>query len=393
MQLTGDLSDFALTDILQILALSRKTGIVWLEGPGWAGKIVVESGRITEASAQPGETLTDSLALAGLLGPDAMATSRAGADNTDFQLEKMLVGSGILTRNGLTAAARRHTQRVIGRLVRLEKGRFSIELGESPLPQSADGLRLTEGLDVGEALLYAAHEQDESYKERDLLSAADAAQAGGLNLNGGRETRPLVVRKAAQDSYEKTLAGDAPGTLNHDRSTMLCSLLAEMRQHSFEAEVSLLIMRYASELASRGILFAIKDSKLCGLGQFGLSKGKGKDGKSADELVRELCLPLDADSVFAHVVRTGEPFVGGMPDSYWFSELLSRIGGFGQDLKLFVLPLSCNESPAFVIYGDNYPGTTELKGVRELVALASQASLVLERIALQRRVLQLESGS
>ena len=389
MQLTGDLSDFALTDILQILALSRKTGIVWLEGAGWAGKIVVESGRITEASTQPGESLTDSLTLAGLVGPDTLRAFGKGGDSTDVHLEKVLVGGGILSRNRLTAAARRHTQRVIGKLVRIEKGRFSIALGESTLPRSADGLRLTEGLDVGEALLYAAHEQDESYKAQDLISAAD--EAGGFNLNGGRETRPLAGRSLAQDPYDKTLDGDAPGTENHDRSTMLCSLLAEMRQHSFEAEVSLLIMRYASELATRGILFAIKGSTLCGLGQFGLSQGK--DGKSADQLVRELCLPLDADSVFARVVRTGEPFVGGMPDSYWFSELLSRVGGFGHDLKLFVLPLTCNELPAFVIYGDNYPGTSELKGVRELVALASQASLVLDRIALQRRVVQLESGS
>ena len=104
MQLTGDLSDFALTDILQILALSRKTGMVLLEGAEWAGKIVVENGRITEASMQPGESLADSLAVAGLIGPDAMRGP--GADRTDNQLETLLVGSGILTRNGLTAAAR-----------------------------------------------------------------------------------------------------------------------------------------------------------------------------------------------------------------------------------------------------------------------------------------------
>jgi hypothetical protein len=388
MQLTGDLSDFALTDILQILALSRKTGMVLLEGAGWAGKIIVESGRITEASVQPGESLGDSLALAGLIGPDVIRGP--GADRTDNQLEQLFVGSGILTRNGLTAAARRHTQRVIGKLVRLEKGRFSIALGEAMVPQSVDGLRLTEGLDVGEALLYAAHEEDESYKERELQTLTQDDDQGGFSFNGGRETRPLSGR--SEDPYAmKPGEGDAPGAENYDRSSLLCSLLAEMGQNSFEAEVSLMIMRYASELATRGILFAIKDSKLCGLGQFGLHQGK--DGKSADELVRELCLPLDVDSVFARVVRTGEPFVGGTPDGYWFAELLSRVGGFGRDLKLFVLPLTCNDAPAFVIYGDNYPGKAELKGMRELVALASQASLVLERIALRRRVVQLESGS
>ncbi len=390
MQLTGDLSDFALTDILQILALSRKTGMVLLEGAGWAGKIIVENGRITEAWAQPGETLADSLALAGLLSPDA-ARAHSIAGRTDGKLEALLVGRGILTRNGLTAAARRHTQRVIGRLVRQEKGRFSIALGEALLPQSVGSLRLVDGLEVGEALLFAAHEQDESFKERDLQRLNEEDDYS-FNLNGGRETRPLSERgdlkelRAMEPRSEELL-----GPEHHDRSALLCSLLAEMRQHSFEAEVSLLIMRYASELASRGILFAIKDSKLCGLGQFGV--GHGKDGKSADELVREICLPLDADSVFARVVKTGEAFVGEMPDSYWFSELLSHVGGFGHELQLFVLPLTCNDSAAFVIYGDNYPGQGDLNGVTELVALASQASLVLERIALQRRVVQLESGS
>jgi len=390
MQLTGDLSDFALTDILQILALSRKTGMVLLEGAGWAGKIIVENGRITEAWAQPGESLADSLALAGLLSPDA-ARAHSIAGRTDGRLEALLVGSGTLTRNGLTAAARRHTQRVIGRLVRQEKGRFSIALGEALLPQSVGSLRLVDGLEVGEALLFAAHEQDESFKERDLQRLNEEDDYS-FNLNGGRETRPLSERgdlrelRALEPRAEELL-----GPEHHDRSALLCSLLAEMRQHSFEAEVSLLIMRYASELASRGILFAIKDSKLCGLGQFGV--GHGKDGKSADELVREICLPLDADSVFARVVKTGEAFVGEMPDSYWFSELLSHVGGFGHEIQLFVLPLTCNDSAAFVIYGDNYPGQGDLNGVTELVALASQASLVLERIALQRRVVQLESGS
>lgn len=388
MQLTGDLSDFALTDILQILALSRKTGMVLLEGAGWAGKIVIESGRITEAWAAPGDSLADSLVLAGLISPE-MANSVDG--NWTDRLEALLVGRGILTRNGLTAAARRHTQRVIGRLVRLEKGRFSIALGEALLPKSIGSLRLTEGLDVGEALLFAAHEQDESYKEREQQGRTEDDDPG-YRLNSGRDTRPLGVVPVARDSRAMEPREDrAPAAEPQDRSALLCSLLAEMKQHSFEAEVSLLIMRYASELASRGILFAIKDSKLCGLGQFGL--GHSKDGKSPDELVRELCLPLDGDSVFGRVVRTGEPFVGEIPDSYWFSELLTRVGGFGHALQLFVLPLTCNESPAFVIYGDNYPGKAELNGVTELVALASQASLVLERIALQRRVVQLESGS
>lgn len=390
MQLTGDLGDFALTDILQILSLSRKTGVVSLEGVGWEAKIEVEGGRITYSSLHPGETLTDSLALAGLLGDDALRTLAAIGGHKDSALERLLLESGILTRNGLKAAARRHTQRVIAKLVRLEKGRFSIALGEASLTPLTDGVRLVEGLDVAETLLKAVHEQDESYKEQERQTEKLSDDGAWLSLNGGRETRPLARRRDASNSAEAELSMDnLSGAANHNRSELLCSMLAEMKQHSFEAEISLMIMRYASELAARGILFMIKDAKLCGLGQFGLNHGA--EGESADEMVRELSLPLEADGVFARVVRTGEPFIGAMPDTYWFAELLSRIGGFGHELTLFVLPLTCNESSVYVIYGDNYPGNSEIGGLGELVALASQASLALERIALQRRVTELEA--
>jgi hypothetical protein len=71
--------------------------------------------------------LTESLSLAGLLGPH-QASLAVGSDLTQQQLEKLLVSTGVLTRNGLIAAIRRHTQRMIAKLVRQEKGRFSIAL-------------------------------------------------------------------------------------------------------------------------------------------------------------------------------------------------------------------------------------------------------------------------
>ena len=50
MHLNGDLSDFALADILQILSLGRKTGTLLVENGSLKGRIVIEAGRITGAS-------------------------------------------------------------------------------------------------------------------------------------------------------------------------------------------------------------------------------------------------------------------------------------------------------------------------------------------------------
>ena len=112
---------------------------------------------------------------------------------------------------------------------------------------------------------------------------------------------------------------------------------------------------------------------------------------AADRFVRSLRIPLDVDSLFSRVVRTGLPFVGPIPRDYWNIEILAKLGGVDHDLSLFALPLVCNDRTVFVVYGDNYPGGIDLGGISELEALASQASLVLEKIGLERRLMEAES--
>jgi hypothetical protein len=62
-------------------------------------------------------------------------------------------------------------------------------------------------------------------------------------------------------------------------------------------------------------------------------------------------------------------------------------------LSVFALPLVCNDRPIFVFYGDNYPGRTELSGIDELVALVNQASVVLEKIVLERMLEQMRRAN
>jgi hypothetical protein len=60
-------------------------------------------------------------------------------------------------------------------------------------------------------------------------------------------------------------------------------------------------------------------------------------------------------------------------------------------LSAFALPLVCNDRPVFIFYGDNYPGLTELTGLDELVALVNQASVVLEKIVLERMLNEIKN--
>ena len=397
MELTGDLSDFPLTDILQILALSRKTGTLALEAGVMNGRIIIEQGRITQASLRPGGTFADRLLQENMVTAEVLGGfMRVGGGDTGWTLESLLVESGVMTSREVELAAKRHIHTVVAALVCLERGRFGIALNQAGFQDSMSEIRLEEGLDIGEVLLEAATETDEvnrtgglipSFGLTELLESEERPEPS-FDPFAETEVVPRGVPAPAAKLPQSSRPWGHATAVDDDRS--LYSFLAELRSHSFEAEVSLLIMRYASEVVSRGILFVVKETEICGLGQFGV---EAVDHRNADERVREITIPLGGKSLFDNVVKTGAPFIGKITESYWHTEMLSHIGGSGRDLTVFALPITCNDELIFILYGDNYPDMRELVGIDALVTLVNQASIVLEKIVLERVVRDLRGNN
>ncbi|MEW6212864.1 MAG: DUF4388 domain-containing protein [Acidobacteriota bacterium] len=384
MELTGNLSDFALTDILQILALSRKTGVLSLEGADFQGKIFIEDGRVTFASLQPGETLADRLVREQKITTSVMKSlNEVAGEEGVWGLESLIIESGVMTKEELESAAKRHIRSVVASLIGIGKGRFWIDLNQDALLLPPSEIKLGYGLDIAEVLLEAAKEADESNRRRPYEPPSppparvkeQEALASIRSLVEGEDTG----RAANNGNYAE---------FHSSISNVLYSLLMELRSHSFEVEVSLLVMRYASEICSRGVLFLVRENEICGLGQFGF-KTRAPD-KSVDEEVRDLRLALDSKSIFTWVAQTGRPYIGPMPEDPLHTAMLSHLGGSPPGLSVFVLPLICRSRPMFIIYGDNYPGGKEMKGVNELVVLVNQASMVLEKIQLERMIKDLK---
>jgi hypothetical protein len=389
MELTGNLSDFALTDILQILALSRKTGVLSLEGTDSQGKILIEEGRITFASITPGETLADRLTREQKISPAVMKSLREATsfDQGVWGLEGLIVESGVMTSEDLEWAAKKHIRSVVASMVVMEKGRFWIDLNQDALLLPPGEVKINHGMDIAEVLLEAAKEADESNRRRPYNPTPPPPPPPP------RKPEPEAVATIrslleGEDTQTKSTGNGNYAEFKDSISSVLYSLLMELRSHSFEVEVSLLVMRYASEICSRGVLFLVKEDAICGLGQFGF-KSRWTE-KTVDEEVRDLKLPLDTNSVFSWVAETGRPFIGPMPEDRLHSFMLDHLGGNPSGLSVFILPLICRSRPMFLIYGDNYPGGREMKGVNELVVLVNQASMVLEKIQLERMVRNLK---
>src|SRR5436853_371779 len=97
MELTGKLSDFGLSDILQILALSKKTGTLSISNGGVEGQMVIEDGRITHACMRPGDSFAIFLLQEGLLS-EAMLQRLIDVTtngNTVWDFSSLVVESGI----------------------------------------------------------------------------------------------------------------------------------------------------------------------------------------------------------------------------------------------------------------------------------------------------------
>jgi Domain of unknown function (DUF4388) len=408
MHLNGDLSDFALADILQILSLGRKTGTLLVENGSVKGRIVIEEGRITGAEAQPGGNLADALIRRGKLNSDMLAQLRQiGASCPEWNLKSLLLESGLLSEREMEKAAVMHVCTLVARLVDIGKGSFRLLLNETALVHVWDNFKLAEGLDIGEVLLQSATESDEAQRVAEPAAKMASAQAEpasrkvlaagvGHSYKSGehhREAGRPPTNGAAGNGAGKVISGNgAPAAAepNQQRVERFYALLAELSANSALMEISLLVMRYASEFAARGVLFGVHEGELHGIGQFGVDRFV--HGKNIDGLIRDINLPITSDAVVARVARERSPYVGPLPHGYWNTELLQVIGGGHEGLQALAVPLLRNGSVVYVIYADNFGTSDQLIALDELIALTSVATLALDKTLLQQLVVGAEAN-
>jgi hypothetical protein len=417
MHLNGDLSDFALADILQILSLGRKTGTLLIENGSVKGRIIIEDGRITGAEAQPGGNLAEALVRRGRITADALAElRRIAATCPQWDFESLLLESGLLNESDVQQAAMMQIGTLVAQLVEIDKGRFRLLLNETALVNPRDNVKLTDGLDIGEVLLQSATKNDEARHTGELTGKMPAAAVEATRMMAGpfdylnhksvaaghshksSESHKEAVRPPAPTNGATTngggkhAAGNGAATASEpstSRTERFYALLAELSANSALMEISLLVMRYASEFASRGVLFGVHGGELHGIGQFGVDRFV--HSHQVDGLIRAIRLPLAGDALVAAVARQRSPFVGDLPPGYWNAEMLQTIGGGHEGLQVLAVPLLRNGEVVYVIYADNFGTTEPLIAEDELVALASVTTLALDKTLLQQRAVGAET--
>ena len=171
MSLVGSLEDLGLGDILQIISLSRKSGVLLLRSEHGEGQILFRDGRVTGATRKGGPTDLRSLLVGDEVVSEeafAAAVRTARADDTD--LESALCALPDLGRERLNELRRIQVERAAFTMFAWPTGDFSFEVREEF--ESVDAaLCIEPGIDAQFLAMEGARLGDES--DRDQAEEAD----------------------------------------------------------------------------------------------------------------------------------------------------------------------------------------------------------------------------
>ena len=167
----------------------------------------------------------------------------------------------------------------------------------------------------------------------------------------------------------------------------LKALLGELNEPSFDEEIPLLILRFASAFFVRGALFSVDRTtdELVGLGGFGV--GSSDPGR----LVRSIRVPLHADTVFSRAISERCGVRQPLWDSAWNTQLLTTLGG-PRPREAYTAPLMSPKGIEAVLYADNATEPRPFPDIALLEIFLQQAAAAMERAMLSRQLTTLRAS-
>lgn len=354
MTTRGRLDEVSFPDLLQILSSTRKSGKLTLTRRDAYGVVVFRHGRVVYAASERPRSAFGSLLVARGLVSEAVLREALEAQNRaarERRLGAILVEVGELAPGDLRSVMVEQLAGVFRDLLAWEEGYFKFQSYTVP--------------DRGEV----------------EVDCQDLVVDEGLEPDG------VLVRAMTRDTGPEDPRDPAPGD-GHTLGTLsLRQVMAEVRSPAFTGETTLQILRYASHVLRRGVLFVLGAGHARPLGQFGLEP---EDAPADGPRLRRLALPLDQPSVVAEAAASQETVCGRPARTAWNERLARALGG-GLPDEAVAIPVTVSGASAFVLYGDNAPGEEPIACTESLELLMIEAGLALEKTALERRLEEVEA--
>lgn len=370
MSLVGRLEDLGLSDIFQILSVGRKTGTLIIKGSRGSVMIVFKSGLVVRAESDVIDTtIGDDLFKHGHI----KKTTLQMAMELKKQLPKKSIADilyelGAVKKEILEKSSKKRIEKLVYNVLLWQDGDFQFELDDIDVDGKVDvhdaGWEMSKGLSPEYLLMEGARVYDEASQRISIIPEKE-------------------VSDEEEDEGQWGTDWAEPSTASRRDISSLKALSQELRFPNSTSEITLLVLRFASDMFQRGVLFMVRDLEIVGLGQFGL------DMEGADEKIRETRMSSKDCAFISKIIRECRSYKGALEKDKC-TDFLIRELGCDWPSEAAIFPLVAEGRTAAFLYCDNLPSHDAMPETEGLEIFISHAGLALEKAILQRKLQELE---
>jgi hypothetical protein len=370
MSLVGRLEDLALSDIFQILSIGKKTGTLMIRSNKGDAFVVFKNGLVVRAEASTLEgNIGHDLVKKNVIKEHVYKMAREVRKKLPMKsVAEILFDLDSATRDQMDRFAKKRIEKVICHLLVMNQGDFHFELDNldvSAITELEDtGWEVSKGISPEYLLMEGARVYDEMSQKEDL----------GEGLTEGYGADALE-----EDWGERQVVPERKDI------SALKSLTQELRFPNSTSEITLLVLRFASDIFQRGVLFMVGEDELTGLGQFGL------EIERADERIQETVLSYGKSSFLKRIVENAQSFRGRLEKDAVTKSLIRELGG-GWPLEVIFFPVITEGKVVALLYCDNAHTGEPFSETEGLDIFISQAGLALEKSLLQRKLHEMQKA-
>ena len=215
MSLIGSLVDLGLGDILQIVSLSRKSGLLLIHSDEGEGRIVFCDGLVQAAyvKGEP-EDLRGLLVSSGGVSSEEFDRVEELANERGVPANQIIPECTSLTPERVESLLREHVERAVFRIFSWSGGEFSFEVGEQ-IDARDRGILVPEGINAQFLTIEATRLADEGERRgEEPETPVDASPSPVVNedpmFSGESESADAPVRDAPAHSDESGTASATP---------------------------------------------------------------------------------------------------------------------------------------------------------------------------------------
>jgi CheY-like chemotaxis protein len=196
----------------------------------------------------------------------------------------------------------------------------------------------------------------------------------------------LRVELGEDDMDWREGAADVPEDAGR-RLDVLKNMLVELNNPSFDEEIPLLVLRFASAFFSRGAIFAVHPERglLAGVGGYGLTSS------DTGRAVHSIRLPIDADTVFSRSLRENQTVRQPFYESEWNHRLVEVFGG-PRPREVYTAPLLSNRGVEAILYADNALDPKPMPDLSLLEIFLQQSGAAIERWSMKQRLAAIDAA-